>query len=92
MLTQPFNTSPIKFKIMIKAQLPTPILAFGKTITQIAWRINYPENLMYYQLQTDDGISLKEGNWIVPIEVINAWGTDDSVISNAVLAAKTWEL
>jgi hypothetical protein len=77
---------------MITAQLPQPISAFNKMITQIAWRINYPENLMYYQLQIAEGTSLKEGNWIVPIEVINAWGTDDSVISNAVLAAKPWEL
>lgn len=76
---------------MITAQLPTPIPAFNKMITQIAWRINYPENLMYYQLQTADGISLKEGNWLVPIEVINAWGVDDSVISNAVINAKLWE-
>lgn len=76
---------------MITAQLPTPIPAFNKFITQIAWRVNYPENLMYYQLQTADGISFKEGNWLVPIEVINAWGVDDSVISNAVIEAKPWQ-
>jgi hypothetical protein len=76
---------------MITAQLRTAIPAFNKQITQIAWRINYPENLMYYELQTAEGVSFKEGNWIVPIEVINTWGTDDSVISNAVINAKPWE-
>ena len=76
---------------MITAQLPQPILAFNKSITQIAWRINYPENIMYYQLQTADGISFKEGNWLVPIEVISAWGIDDSVISNSVIEAKPWD-
>jgi hypothetical protein len=77
---------------MISAQLEQPIQVFNKTLTQIAWKINYPENWMYYELQTAEGISFKEGNWIVPIEVINVWGTDDSIISNAVLAAKPWEL
>jgi len=76
---------------MITAQLTTPIPVFNKEITQLAWRVNYPENLMYYQLQTAEGISFKEGNWIVPIEVINAWGVDDSVISNAVIEAKPWQ-
>lgn len=76
---------------MITAQLTQSIPVFGKTITQVAWRVNYPENMMYYQLQTAEGISLKEGNWIVPIEVVDAWGTDDSVISDALITAKPWE-
>lgn len=76
---------------MITAQLPTPIPAFVKIITQIAWRVNYPDNLMYYQLQTEEGVLLKEGNWTVPTEVVEVWGADDSVISNAVIEAKPWE-
>jgi hypothetical protein len=77
---------------MILAQLETAIPVFNKEITQIAWRVNYPDNMMYYQMQTIDGLSLKEGNWIVPSEVVNTWGADDSVISNALIAAKPWEL
>jgi hypothetical protein len=76
---------------MITAQLPTPIPAFNKMITQIAWRINYPENLMYYQLQTADGISFKEGNWFVPIKVINEWGVDDKIVSDALILDKPWD-
>ena len=77
---------------MIIVQLEIPIPVFNKEITQIAWRVNYPDNFMYYQMQTAEGISLKEGNWIVPSEIITVWGEDDSVISNALLAAKPWEL
>lgn len=76
---------------MITAQLPTPIEAFWKSITQVAWQVSYPENLMYYQLQTDDGTSYREGNWTVPAEVVNAWGIDDSVISEALISAAPWE-
>ena len=76
---------------MITVQLTTPIPAFGKSITQISWRVNYPDNIMYYQLQTAEGTSLSEGNWSVPGEIVNAWGADDSVISNAVIEEKPWE-
>lgn len=76
---------------MIIAQLTTPIPVFNKEITQVAWQVNYPENMMYYQLQTAEGTSLKEGTWTVPAEVVNAWGVDDSVISDALITAKPWE-
>jgi hypothetical protein len=75
---------------MITVQLPNEIQAFGKIITQVAWRVNYPDNLMYYQLQTVLGLSIKEGNWSVPNEIINIWGVDDSIISNALIQAQPW--
>lgn len=77
---------------MITINLEQPIQVFNKTLTKLVWKINYPDNLMYYQLQTDEGILFKEGNWIVPNEVIEVWGTDDNVINNAILIAKPWEL
>lgn len=76
---------------MIVVQLETAIPVFNKEITQLAWRVNYPDNQMYYQMQTEDGLSLKDGNWIVPSEVVQTWGEDDSVISDALIAAKPWE-
>jgi hypothetical protein len=75
---------------MIIAQLPTPIPIFNKEITQVAWRLQYPENFMYYQMQTSEGLCLKEGNWTVPIEVIQSWGEDDSVVSDALITAAPW--
>lgn len=75
---------------MITAQLETAIPVFNKEITQVAWRLSYPENQMYYQLQTENGQSLKEGNWTVPSEVIQTWGEDDSIVSDALIAAAPW--
>lgn len=77
---------------MIKAQLITPIQSFGKIITQIVWNVSYPNNLLYYQLQTADGFVMKDGNWIVPNEIINTWALDDTIISNAVINAEPWNI
>jgi hypothetical protein len=75
---------------MIIAQLPTPIQAFGKLITEVSWRVNYPENLLYYILNTSEGVFIKDGNWNVPTEVVNTWCVDDSVVSNALISAEPW--
>lgn len=75
---------------MIIAQLPTPIQAFGKSITEVSWRVNYPDNLLYYTLNTSDGVFIKDGNWNVPSEVVNTWGVDDSVVSDTLISAEPW--
>lgn len=76
---------------MIIAQLPTPIIAFGKLITQVGWRLNYPENPLYYQLQTSDGVVMQDGNWIVTDGVISSWGLENSIVSNALIEAAPWD-
>jgi len=75
---------------MITVELQTPIQFFNKEITQIAWRLNYPDNLMYYQMQTSDGFCLKDGNWFVPDGIVKKWKVDDSIVSNALIAAEPW--
>lgn len=77
---------------MITVYLPELIPAFGKTITQVAWRVSYPDGLLYYQMLTNEGTSLKDGNWIIPAALLAVWGTDDNVISNGLIAAKPWEV
>lgn len=76
---------------MITANLPDPIPAFGKLITQIAWRVSYPDGLLYFQLLTNEGENLKDGNWTIPAALIAVWGTDDNIISNGLIASKIWE-
>lgn len=75
---------------MIIAQLPTPIVFINTTATQVAWMVTYPSNVMYYVLQNQHGTNLKDGNWLVPTEVIEVWGPDDSVVSDALIAAAPW--
>ena len=75
---------------MIIAQLPTPIVFLNTTAVQVAWMVTYPSNTMYYILQNQHGTNLKDGNWLVPDDVIQAWGPDDSVVSDALIAAAPW--
>lgn len=75
---------------MIIAQLPTPIVFLNTTAVQVAWMVTYPSNTMYYILQNQHGTNLKDGNWLVPDAVIQAWGPDDSVVSDALIAAAPW--
>jgi hypothetical protein len=75
---------------MIIAQLPEPIGFINTTATQVAWMVTYPSNTMYYVLQNQNNTILKDGNWVVPNEVIQAWGPDDSTVSDALILAAPW--
>lgn len=75
---------------MIIGILPTPLPYMTTPITKVAWRITYPENTMYYQLQNNEGHTLAHGNWQVPTEVTDAWAEDDSVVTDALIAAQPW--
>jgi hypothetical protein len=74
---------------MIIAQLPEPIGFINTTATQVAWMVTYPSNVMYYVLQNQNGTNLKDGNWLVPDDVIQVWGPD-SVVSDALILAEPW--
>jgi hypothetical protein len=48
--------------------------------------LNYPESTMsYYELQTEEGEVVTNGNMTIPQEVIDKWGTDDSIISDYIV-------
>jgi hypothetical protein len=75
---------------MIVGQLPTPLPYINDVITQVAWRVTYPENIMYYELQNSYGLPLTNGNWSVPKSVTDVWYDDDSIVTNALIAAQPW--
>ena len=52
--------------------------------TKIRWyMLRYPEtNSCYWALQDSSDKTLAEGNINIPQEVIDTWGTDDSIIEN----------
>jgi hypothetical protein len=58
-----------------------------KVITKIKWFMtNYPVGTMsYYELQTESGEIVSSGTVNIPQEVIDVWGTDDSVIENYII-------
>ena len=75
---------------MIIGQLPTPLPYINDTMTQVAWRVTYPDNILYYELQNVHGLMLSRGNWDVPQSIMNTWGPDDSVMTDALIEAAPW--
>lgn len=62
-------------------------ITITKTATKLRWyMLNYPESTMsYYELQTEEGEVVTNGNMTIPQEVIDKWGTDDSIISDYIV-------
>jgi hypothetical protein len=77
---------------MIISTLTPSIPYFDATLTKIAWRLSYPDNLVYFELRTDNDIAAYQGNYTVSDSIIQAWGADDSVITDAIIAAAPWNL
>lgn len=77
---------------MINFKLEKPLPFLNKKAEQGVWRANYPDGLMYWILQDADGQHLKDGNWNIPKDILDIWGEDDSVVSNALLESAPWNL
>jgi hypothetical protein len=77
---------------MIISTLTTPIPYFDVSLTKIAWRLSYPENLVYFELRTNDDIVAYQGNYTISDNIIQTWCADDSVITDAIVAAAPWNL
>jgi hypothetical protein len=58
-----------------------------KIATKIRWyMLNYPESTVsYYELQTESGETVSRGNINIPQDIIDVWGTDDSVIEKYII-------
>jgi hypothetical protein len=54
--------------------------------------MTYPDNVAYYQLTTSDDLVLKDGQCFIDDAVVQAWGTDDSVITDAIISAAPWNI
>lgn len=77
---------------MIISTLTTPIPYFDVSLTKIAWRLSYPDNLVYFELRTDTDVIAYQGNYIVSDSIIQIWGADDSIITDAIVTAAPWNL
>lgn len=77
---------------MIISNLQTPIQFFNVEITKIGWALTYPSNSAYYQLYTNDGIKVIDGHYIVDSLIVQSWGVDDSVITDAIVNASPWNI
>ena len=77
---------------MIISTLETPIPYFNVTATKIGWVLSYPSCVTYYQLLDDFEAKLYDGHYVVDIAIVQAWGEDDSVITNAIVAGAPWNI
>lgn len=77
---------------MIISNLQTPIQFFNIQITKIGWTMSYPDNVAYYQLLTTNNIKVYDGHYVVPDDVVQQWGNDDSVITNQITSAEPWNI
>lgn len=77
---------------MIISTLTTPIPYFNVTATKIGWILSYPDCIAYYQLLDDLEVKLYEGHYIVDQSIVQLWGTDDSIITNAIVNAAPWNI
>jgi hypothetical protein len=77
---------------MITSTLPTPLVYFNTTLTNLKWAMTYPDNVAYYQLTTSDDLVLKDGQCFIDSSVVESWGKDDSVITNAIINAAPWNI
>lgn len=77
---------------MIISTLAIPIPYFNVSITKIGWVLSYPDCVAYYQLLNDSEINLYEGHYVVDTAIVQLWGEDDSVITNAIVSAAPWNI
>ncbi len=77
---------------MVISTLSTPIPYFNVSATKIGWVLSYPDCVAYYQLLNDEEIKLYDGHYLVDPVVVEGWGTDDSVITNAIITAAPWNI
>jgi hypothetical protein len=77
---------------MITSTLPTPLIYFNTTLTQLKWAMSYPENVAYYQLTTADNVVLKEGHCFIDDATVQAWGADDKIITDAIIDLAPWNV
>ena len=77
---------------MVTSILSTPIPYFNVNITKIGWVLSYPDCVAYYQLLNDEDTKLYEGHYIVDSTIVQSWGEDDSVITDAIVNAAPWNV
>lgn len=77
---------------MVISNLSTPIPYFNVNLTKIGWILSYPDCVAYYQLLNDSDIKMYEGHCRIDDATVQAWGPDDSVITNAIIALAPWNI
>lgn len=77
---------------MVISTLLTPIPYFNVSATKIGWVLSYPDCVAYYQLLNEEEVKLYDGHFLIDPAIVQAWGPDDSVITDAIVNAAPWNI
>lgn len=76
---------------MIKFNLPQPIPFFDTPMVKGEFRLHYPDGFCYWQLLTEEGVKVLDGNAIFPVELLeNDWTTSDEPLVEYLLSQAPW--
>lgn len=54
--------------------------------------VQYPSGWSYWEIQTEAGQQLKNGNYTFSSEVLAQWTTSDQVLIDAILSDAPWDI
>lgn len=73
--------------------LPKPLPYFNIYAVAGGWHCFFLDNTtakVAWVITDKDGTDLSSGNWIVPQDVFDNWGTNNDVVTEALVAAQPW--
>ena len=75
--------------------LPKKLPYFKTFATQGNWHCFYLDAnsaIINWQTQDANGMLLTQGNWNIPPDVLAIWGTDNSVVTDALILAAPYDV
>lgn len=79
----------------IKFELPKPLPFLNTKAVRGDWHCFFLDQVsakVSWRLMDDSDEVIHSGNWDVPEETFNKWGTDNNTITTAVLLAEPWNV
>lgn len=76
----------------IQFQLNPTLPYLNVEATKGFFYVQYPSGWSYWEIQTEAGQQLKNGNYTFSEEVLAQWTTSDQVLIDAILADAPWDV
>lgn len=76
----------------IHFQLESPLPFLNVEATKGSFFLQYPSGWSYWNITTESGQVLKEGNYTFPQEVLDTWLENDDVLIANILEVKPWDI
>lgn len=76
----------------IDFQLDPALPYLNVAATKGFFYLQYPSGYSYWEIQTEDGQKLKDGNYVFAQEVLAEWTTSDQILIDTILADAPWDI